>query len=48
MTHGLSNGYLYTAQRTIATWNTPDGVRVVSGTGFLVKQDEDIYHLHSD
>lgn len=43
MTHGLSNGYLYTAQRTIATWNTPDGVRVVSGTGFLVKQDEDIY-----
>jgi len=38
MTHGLSNGFLYTAKRIITIWDTAKGTIENAGTGFLSKK----------
>ena len=43
MTHGLSNGFLYTAKRIITIWDTAKGTVENAGTGFFVQKEDTLY-----
>ena len=43
MTHGLSNGFLYTAKRIITIWDTAKGTVENAGTGFFVQKENTLY-----
>lgn len=43
MTHGLSNGFLYTAKRIITIWDTAKGTIENAGTGFFVQKEDTLY-----
>lgn len=43
MTHGLSNGFLYTAKRIITIWDTAKGTVENAGTGFFIQKEDTLY-----